>query len=187
MIEESERVEQQRVEQQRVEEQQRAARRTLTTLLITVSALFVAALVFMLVRGDQGAPEGRRVLAVLPIQGPNPETGPGRYAGFGEGLAAYFGRADPMDLGVFGPASTSRFVESGEDALSIGRTLGADIILVGRESGGGLSPTLIAELLRVDDGSILWRGEFEAPSDGDRSALLLQVAIDVTEVLDLPR
>jgi TolB-like protein len=177
MIEESERVEQQRA----------AARKTLTTLLITVSALFVASLVFMLVRGDQSAPEGRRVLAVLPIQGPNPETGPGRYAGFAEGLAAYFGRADPMDIGVFGPASTSRFVESGEDPLSIGRTLGADMILVGREAGGGVSPTLVAELLRVDDGSVLWRGEFEAPADVDRSALLLQVALDVTEVLDLPR
>ena len=83
----------------RVEDQRAAARRTLTTLLITVSALFVASLVFMVVRGDRSAPEGRRVLAVcVPVQGPNPEAEPGRYAGFGEGLAAYFGRADPMDL-----------------------------------------------------------------------------------------
>ncbi len=71
----------------RVEDQRAAARRTLTTLLITVSALFVASLVFMVVRGDRSAPEGRRVLAVLPVQGPNPEAEPGRYAGFGEGLA----------------------------------------------------------------------------------------------------
>ena len=35
----------------RVEDQRAAARRTLTTLLITVSALFVASLVFMVVRG----------------------------------------------------------------------------------------------------------------------------------------
>ena len=171
----------------RVEEQRAAARRTLTTLLITVSALFVASLVFMVVRGDRSAPEGRRVLAVLPVQGPNPEAGPGRYAGFGEGLAAYFGRADPMDLGVFGPASTSRFVEAGEDPLAVGRTLGADMVLVGREVAGGLSATLVAELFRVDDGTTLWRGEFEVGPDLDRSALLLQVAIEVTEVLDLPR
>ena len=171
----------------RVEEQRAAARRTLTTLLITVSALFVASLVFMVVRGDRSAPEGRRVLAVLPVQGPNPEAGPGRYAGFGEGLAAYFGRADPMDLGVFGPASTSRFVEAGEDPLAVGRTLGADMVLVGREVAGGLSATLVAELFRVDDGTTLWRGEFEVGPDVDRSALLLRVAIEVTEVLDLPR
>ena len=114
-----------------LEDRKAAARRTLTALLIIVSALFVGSLAFMVVQGDQNAPDGRRVVAVLPVQGPNPETGPGRYAGFAEGLAAYFGRADPMDLGVFGPASTSRLVESGEDPLALGRTLGADMVLVG--------------------------------------------------------
>ncbi len=174
-------------ESARIEDRKAAARRTLTTLLITVSALFVGSIMFMVVRGDQGAPEGRRVLAVLPVQGPDPEAGPGRYAGFGEGLAAYFGRADPMDLGVFGPASTSRLVESGDDPLAVGRTLAADMVLVGREVAGGLSPSLVVELFRVDDGTTLWRGEFEIGPDLDRAALLLQVAIDVTEVLDLPR
>ncbi len=170
----------------RLEDRRAGARRTLTTLLITVSALFVGSLMFMVVRGNTSAPEGRRVLAVLPVQGPNPEAGPGPYAGFSEGLAAYFGRADPMDLGVFGPASTSRFVESGEDPLAVGRTLGADMVLVGREVAGNLS-TLVVELFRVDDGTTLWRGEFEVGPDVDRSALLLRVAIEVTEVLDLPR
>jgi TolB-like protein len=171
----------------RIEDRKAAARRTLTALLITVSALFVGAILFMVVRGDQSAPEGRRVLAVLPVQGLNPEAGPGRYAGFGEGLAAYFGRADPTDLGVFGPASTSRLFEFEDDPLAVGRTLGADMVLVGREVSGGPSAALVAELLRVDDGTTLWRGEFEVGPDLDRSALLLQVAIEVTEVLDLPR
>ena len=174
-------------ESARVEDRMASARRTLTALLITVSALFVGSILFMVVRGDRSAPEGRRVLAVLPVQGPNPEAGPGRYAGFGEGLAAYFGRADPTDLGVFGPASTSRLLESGDDPLAVGRTLGADMILVGREVSGGPSAALVAELFRVDDGTTLWRGEFEVGPDLDRSALLLQVAIEVTEVLDLPR
>ena len=171
----------------RVEDRMASARRTLTALLITVSALFAGSILFMVVRGDQNAPEGRRVLAVLPVQGPSSEAGPGRYAGFGEGLAAYFGRADPMDLGVFGPASTSRLFEFGDDPLAVGRTLGADMVLVGREVSGGLSAALVVELFRVDDGTTLWRGEFEVGPDLDRSALLLQVAIEVTEVLDLPR
>ena len=171
----------------RIEDRKAGARRTLTALLITVSALFVGSLVFMVVEGDRRAPQGRRVLAVLPVQGLTPEAGPGRYAGFAEGLAAYFGRADPMDLGVLGPASTSRFVESGEDPLAVGRTLGADMVLVGRQGGGDLSATLVVELFRVDDGTTLWRGEFEVGPDSDRSALLLRVAIEVTEVLDLPR
>ena len=171
----------------RVEDRKAAARRTLTALLITVSALFVGSILFMVVRGDQSAPEGRRVLAVLPVQGPNPEVGPGRYAGFGEGLAAYLGRADPTDLGVFGPVSTSRLLESGDDPLAVGRTLGADMVLVGREVAGDLTATLVTELFRVDDGTTLWRGEFDVGPDLDRSALLLRVATDVTEVLDLPR
>ena len=75
-------------ESARIEDRKAAARRTLTTLLITVSALFVGSILFMVVRGDQNAPEGRRVLAVLPVKGPDPEAGPGRYAGFGEGLGA---------------------------------------------------------------------------------------------------
>jgi len=164
-----------------------AARRTLTALIIIVSALFVFSVAFMLVRGDNSAPQGRRVLAVLPVRGPGPGAGSGRYAGFGEGLAAYFGRADPMDLGVFGPASTSRLFEAGEDPLTVGRTLGADMVLVGREVAGDLEPTLVTELFRVDDGTTLWRGEFAVGPDLDRSALLLRVAIEVTEVLDLPR
>ncbi len=169
------------------EDRRVAARRTLTALLITVSALFVGSILFMVVRGDNSAPQGRRVLAVLPVRASGPEAGSGRYAGFGEGLAAYFGRADPMDLGVFGPASTSRLFESGEDPLSVGRTLGADMVLVGREVAGDLEPTLVTEVFRVDDGTTLWRGEFAVGPDLDRSALLLQVAIDVSEVLDLPR
>ena len=171
----------------RIEDQRAAARRTLTTLLITVSALFVGSVLFMVVRGDQGAPEGRPVLAVLPFRGPNP--GSGSYEGFGEGLAAYFGRADPNILGVFGPVSTSQYVEAGADPLAVGRTLDADMVLVGREVAGGLTATLVVELFRVDDGTGLWRGEFEVGSDVDRDRrlLLIRVATEVTEVLDLPR
>ncbi len=168
-----------------IEDQRIAARRTLTTLVITVSALFLFSVVFMVVRGDQGAPEGRPVLAVLPF--PGPEAAPGRYAGFAESLAAYFGRADPNDLFVFGPASTSVYTEAGDDPLAVGRTLSADMVLVGREVGGGLSPTLVAELLRVDDGTILWRGEYDVGPDVDRRQLLTDVSTEVTEALDLPR
>ena len=170
-----------------VEDRKAGAHRTLTALVIMMSALFVGSLLFMVLSGDHRSPEGRRVLAVLPVQGSNPETVADRFAGFGEGLAAYFGRADPMVLGVFGPASTSRLVESGEDPLSVGRTLGADMVLVGREVSGDLSATLVSELFRVDDGTTLWRGEYEAGLDLDRSALLLGVALEVTGVLDLPR
>ena len=173
----------------RMEDRRAAARRTLTTLLITVTALFVGSILFMVVRGDQGAPEGRPVLAVLPFQGSNSEAGSGRYTGFGEGLAAYFGRADPNVLGVFGPASTSQYVEAGADPLAVGRTLGADMVLVGRESLGAPSARLVVELFRVDDGTAIWRGEFEVVSDVDRDRrlLLIRVATEVTQVLDLPR
>lgn len=61
------------------------------------------------------------------------------------------------------------------------------ILVVGREVAGDLSPTLVMQLFRVDDGTTLWRGEFEVGPDLDRSALLLRVALDVTDVLDLPR
>ena len=171
----------------RIEDQRIAARRTLTTLVITVSALFLFSMVFMVVRGDQGAPEGRPVLAVLPFEGPSSEVGPGRYAGFAEGLAAYFGRADPNVLFVFGPASTSVYTEAGDDPLAVGRTLSADMVLVGREVGGGLSPTLVAELFRVDDGTTLWRGEYDVGPGVDRRQLLTDVATEVTQALDLPR
>ena len=173
----------------RIEDQRAAARRTLTTLLIMVPALFVGSVLFMVARGDQGAPEGRRVLAVLPMQGPDPAAGSSPYAGFSEGLAAYFGRADPNVLGVFGPASTSQYVEAGADPLAVGQTLGANMVLVGREVPGGLPAMLVVELFRVDDGTSLWRGEFEAGSEveADRRLLLTRVATEVTEALDLPR
>ena len=114
---------------ERIEQQQAAARRTLTTLLTVVSAVFVGSVAFMVVRGDKSAPEGRRVLALLPFRVPPSEVGPGPYSGFAEGLAAYFGRADPNDLGVFGLASTSVYAESGDDPLAAGGTLNADLSL----------------------------------------------------------
>ncbi len=166
------------------ENRRAAARRTLTALLITVSALFVASVVFMVVRGGVD-PEGRRILAIIPFEGP--ASAPGDpYAGFAEGLAAYFGRADPNDLGVFGPASTFELAESLDDPLAVGRTFDADMVLVGREVSG-VPPTLVAELFRVDDGTTLWRGEFEVGPDVDRRTLLLTVATEVTQTLDLPR
>ena len=171
----------------RIEERQAASRRTLTTLLIMVSALFVGAVLFMVVRGDSGAPEGRPVLAIIPFEGPDPQADSRPYAGFGEGLAAYFGRVDPNVLGVFGPASTFRYVEAGDDPLAVGRTLDADMVLVGREVAGDPPARLVAELFRVDDGTTLWRGEFEVGPDIDRRMLIIQVATQVTEVLDLPR
>ena len=81
-----------------VEDRKAGAHRTLTALVIMMSVLFVGSLLFMVLSGDQRSPEGRRVLAVLPVQGSNPETVADRFAGFGEGLAAYFGRADPVLL-----------------------------------------------------------------------------------------
>jgi TolB-like protein len=171
------------------EDQRAAARRTLTTLLIMVSALFVGSVLFMVVRGDRGTPGGRPVLAVLPFQGSDPGAGSDPYGGFGEGLAAYFGRADPNVLGVFGPASTSRYVEAGDDPLAVGMALGADMVLVGREVPGGVPVILVAEVFRVDDGTVLWRGEFEVGADveSDRRLLLTRVATEVTEFLGLPR
>ena len=171
---------------ERAEDPRALARRTLKTLVIMVSALFVASTLFMVVRGDQAEPEGRRVLAILPVVVSSAEGGTNRYAGFGEGLAAYFGRADPNDLGVFGPASTAQYADAGDDPLAVGRRLGADMVLVGREVSGPRG-TLVAELFRVDDGTSLWRGDYDVNPDMDRRALLINVATDVTEVLDLPR
>ena len=171
----------------RIEDRRAGARRTLTALVITVSALFVGAILFMIVRGDQSAPEARRVLAVLPFQGPSSEAGPGRYEGFAESLAAYFGRADPNVLYVFGPASTSVLVEAGDDPLEVGSTLGANLVLVGREASRALAATLVVELYRVDDGTVLWRGDYDVGPNLDRRALLVQVSTEATEALDLPR
>lgn len=170
-----------------LEARKAGARRTLTALLIIVAALFLGSLAFMVVRGDQNAPEERRVIAVLPVQGSTPEAGAGRYDGFGQYLAAYFGRADPMDLGVFGPASTARLVEAGEEPLALGRTLGADMVLVAREVARDLDVVLVVELFHVDDGATIWRGEYDVGPDMDRSALLLEVAMEVTDVLHAPR
>jgi len=183
---------------ERTEDREVASRRTLTALLIVVSALFVGSVFFMVTR-DSVAPEGRRVLAILPFQGPSSSAGSSfsgadtplapagdPYAGFAEGLTAYFSRADPNVLGVFGPASTSQSAESLDDPLAVARTFDADMVLVGREVSGE-PPVLVTELLRVDDGTTLWRGEYEVGPYVDRGALLILVSTEVTQILDLPR
>jgi hypothetical protein len=183
---------------ERTEDRQAAARRTVTALLIVVFALFVGSTFFMVTR-DSVAPDGRRVLAILPFQGPSSgagnsfsgaDTAPAEagnpYSGFAEGLTAYFSRADPNDLGVFGPASTSQSAESLDDPLAVARVFDADMVLVGREVSGD-PPMLVTELLRVDDGTTLWRGDYEVGPYVDRRALLVLVSTEVTQMLDLPR
>ena len=64
-----------------VEDRKAGAHRTLTALVIMMSALFVGSLLFMVLSGDQRSPEGRRVLAVLAVQGSNPGTVADRFAG----------------------------------------------------------------------------------------------------------
>ena len=163
------------------------ARKTLVTLVILVSAIFIASLFFMVLEGDRRMPEGRRVLAVFPVESPASGTALSRYAGFGQGLASYFSRTDPMVLGVLGPVSTARSMVPGSEPLTVGVDLGADIVLLGREITDDSDPRFVAELFRVDDGISLWRGEFEVGLETDFRALQMRIATEVTKVLDLPR
>ncbi len=161
------------------------ARRTLAALVITVSALFVGSLIFMVMEGGRRIPKGRPVLAVLPFQSSTP--GSSRYAGFGEGLASYFGRIDPRELGVLGPASTAGYFDPGGDPLEVGRQFEADMILMGREVSGASATTLVAELYRVDSGTLLWSGEFDVGETGDLRRAQARIGMEVTEALNLPR
>lgn len=156
-------------------------------LVITMLSLFVGSVTFMVLQGGKHIPEGRPLLAVLPFGDPDAQAGQNRYAGMGRALATYFGRTDPRELGVLGPASTERLVRAGSDPLAVGRELKADLVLVGRELPGEGTPILVAELFRVDDGSLLWKGEFEVGPDVNLRALQTRIATEVTEVMDLPR
>ncbi len=151
---------------------------------ITVAALFAGSLIFMVVEGARRLPEGRSVLAVFPIQGLTP--GSSRYAGFGEGLASYFGRVDPRELGVLGPASTADRVAADGDPLEVGRQLAADMILVGHEVARAAGPVLVVEVFRVDSGALLWSGQFDV-GGGDLRQVRSRVGMEVTEALNLPR
>ena len=163
------------------------ARRTLLALSITMLALFVGSVMFMVLQGGKRIPEGRPLLVVLPFGDPDAGAGEHRYSGMGRALATYFGRTDPRELGVLGPASTERLVIAGSDPLAVGRELEADLVLVGREAPGEAAPILVVELFRVDDGTLLWKGEFEAGADVDLRTLQTRIATEVTEVMDLPR
>ena len=161
------------------------ARRTLVALVITVSLLFVGSLIFMVVEGGRRIPEGRTVLAVLPFQASAP--GSSRYAGFGEGLASFFGRIDPREISVLGPASTARLFDPDGDPLEVGRQLEADLILMGREVSSASATTVVAELYRVDSGTLLWSGEFDVGEPEDLRRVQALIGMEVTEALNLPR
>ena len=160
------------------------ARRTFRALAITVAGLFAGSLIFMIVEGARRVPEGRPVLAVFPFQEPTPSSG--RYAGFGEGLASYFGRIDPRELGVLGPASTAARGEADDDPLTVGRELGADLILIGGEIARAAGSVLVVEVFRVDSGSLLWSGQFDVDGE-DLRQLQTRVGTEVTDALNLPR
>lgn len=171
----------------RRQESSAGARRTLVALVVLVLVLFTAATAFMVLEGNRRTPEGRPVIAVLPVEGAMSDSATSRYAGFGQGLASYFARADPMILGVLGPVSTARVMAPGSDPLVVGAELGATVVLLGHEIIGDSGPTLLMELFRVDDGTALWRREFRVGSDVDLRALRIEIGSEVTQVLDLPR
>lgn len=162
-------------------------RRTFLFLVSTVAIVFVSSLLFMIFQGRKGLSDERTVLAVLPIYSELVKDSPDRYEGFAEGLAAYFGRADPQILGVLGPASTDRYAGQGMGALDIGNEVLADLIVTGREQGTEADPILLVELLQVSDASILWKREFMIGENLDLQDLLVEVSTQVTSVLDLPR
>ncbi len=154
-------------------------------LVITMSTFFLGGLVFMVSQGRNRIPEGRPVLAIFPFEDSTP--GSSRYAGFGEGLASYFSRMDPRDLGVFGPASTADRAVPGGDAFEVARELEADMILVGHEVARTSTRVLVSELFRVDGGALLWSGEFEVDGTEDLRVAQTRIGAEVTEVLNLPR
>ena len=161
--------------------------RTFMRLVATVSVVFLFSLLFMISQGRKGLSEVRTVLAVLPFESELVEDSKDRYAGFAEGLAAYFGRADPQILGVLGPASTERYTNRGLGPVAIGNELLADLVVTGREFGTRDSLSLVVDLLTVADGSNLWSREFRLDENTDFRDLLSQVSTEVTSVLDLPR
>lgn len=162
------------------------ARHTLIALVVTIIMLFLGSLIFMILEGGNRIPEGRLVLAVFPFQSSTLDSN--RYNGFGEGLASYFGRIDPKELSVFGPASTARHVyPGGNNPVRAGRKLEADIILVGHEEHRDSGVMLIAELFQVESGSLLWSKEFSVNEKEDLHILQTLIGTEVTEILDLPR
>jgi len=161
--------------------------RTFMGLVTTVFVVFLFSLLFMISQGRKGLSEGRTVLAVLPFESELVQDSTDRYAGFAEGLAAYFGRTDPQILGVLGPASTERYTNRGLEPVAIGTELLADLVVTGHESGTRDSLSLVVDLLEVVSGSNLWSREFRLDENTDLRDLLRQVSTEVTSVLDLPR
>jgi len=161
------------------------ARRTLAALVIIIASLTVGSMIFMVREGGRRIPEGRPVLAVLPFLASTPASH--RYAGFGEGLAAYFSRVDPRELGVLGPASTADRFDPDGDPIEAGRRVEADVVLAGREISRASALVLVAELFRVDSGALLWRREFVVEDAETLRAAQTRIGTEVTEALNLPR
>ena len=162
------------------------ARKTLLALVVTVSTMVIGSIMFMVSQGRNRIPEGRPMLVILPFEAATP--GSTRYAGFGEGLATYFSRMDPRDLGVLGPASTTDPIAALRgDAMAVGRQLEADMVLMGREVIRASQPVLLAELLRVEGGQSMWSEEYEVGGGEALRTAQTQIGAEVTLVLDLPR
>jgi TolB-like protein len=162
------------------------ARKTLLALVIMLTTLVSGSVVFMIREGRNRIPEGRPMLVILPFEAATP--GSTRYAGFGEGLATYFSRVDPRDLGVLGPASTTDPIAAfGGDARALGRQLEADVVLMGREVIRDFQPVLVAELLRVESGANMWSEEFDVEGPEALRKAQTRIGAEVTLVLDLAR
>ena len=160
-------------------------KRTFMVIGAGVLTVFILSLLFMVSQGRKGLSDERTVLAVLPFETESTQDSTDRYAGFAEGLAAYFGRSDPQILGVLGPASTSRYM--GLDPVAIGNELLADLVVTGQEYSAEDNLILAVELIQVSDRSVLWSREFQLTEEADLRGLLVEVSTEVTSILDLPR
>jgi TolB-like protein len=105
---------------------------------------------------------GRKILAVLPLDGPTSAPGSTSFAdGLTEELISQIGQLDPKRLGVIARSSASRFKGTSKSAGEVARELKADYLLVGSVRQEGMRIRITAQLIEAHGQGHVWSAKYD--------------------------
>lgn len=104
---------------------------------------------------------GRKMLAVLPLDGPTGAPGSTSFAdGLTEELISQIGQLDPSRLGVIARSSANRFKGTSKSAGEVARELEADYVLEGSVRQEGMRIRITAQLIEARGQGHVWSATY---------------------------